>query len=60
MKGRQIRPQSKPDQARIIRVLADSTRDQFIPLAEAAILEYEKKIKPIHLGKEYPNAYLSY
>ena len=59
MKGRQIRPQGKPDHARIIRVMADSTRDQFIPLAEAVILEYEKKIRPVNLGPQYPNEYLS-
>lgn len=59
MKGRGFRRQPKrDDQVRVVKSVADSWDDQFIPIELAQELHDNGKLKKIDLGPDYPHSYM--
>lgn len=56
-KGKSIRPPNKPDMARVVADINDSTRDKFVTHLRAGELLERGLLKPIDLGPAYPWSY---
>lgn len=58
MRGSNYRAPCPSDKVRVIRFIDDSTQDRFItPQVANRLIKY-KILRPVNVGRDYPNTYL--